>query len=89
MRTTASPPSQTCAGASTTCSPEAQPSGIEASIPRKSLRGEFLRQVAPEAHQQEVEAGYLKGLVEEAPAAITLNMRAACTRLLCPRGPHS
>jgi hypothetical protein len=43
----------------------------------ESLRGEYLRAVAPEAHQQELEAGYLKGLIEEAPAVITLNMRAA------------
>lgn len=43
----------------------------------ESLRAEYLRKVAPEAHQQELEAGYLKGLIEEAPAVITLNMRAA------------
>ncbi|MDI1339995.1 ThiF family adenylyltransferase [Polaromonas sp.] len=43
----------------------------------ESLRGEYLRKVAPGAHQQELDAGYLKGLVEEAPAVITLNMRAA------------
>lgn len=43
----------------------------------ESLRGEYLHKVAPEAHQQEIEAGYLKGIVEEAPAVITLNMRAA------------
>lgn len=43
----------------------------------ESLRGEYLRRVAPEAHQQELEAGYLRGLIEEAPAVITLNMRAA------------
>ena len=43
----------------------------------ESLRGEYLQKVAPEAHQQELDAGYLKGLVEEAPAVITLNMRAA------------
>jgi hypothetical protein len=43
----------------------------------ESLRGEYLRKVDPEAHQQELDAGYLKGLVEEAPAVITLNMRAA------------
>ena len=43
----------------------------------ESLRGEYLRKMAPEAHQQELEAGYLKGLIEEAPAVITLNMRAA------------
>ena len=43
----------------------------------ESLRGEYLRKVAPEAHQEELKAGYLKGLVEEAPAVISLNMRAA------------
>jgi len=43
----------------------------------ESLRGEYLRKVAPEAHQQELDAGYLKGLIEEAPAVITLNMRTA------------
>lgn len=45
----------------------------------ESLRGEYLRDVAPEAHQQELEDGYLKGVVEEAPAVITLNMHAAST----------
>jgi hypothetical protein len=43
----------------------------------ESLREEYLRKVAPDAYQQELEAGYLKGVVEEAPAVITLNMRAA------------
>ncbi len=43
----------------------------------ETLRGEYLRRVAPDAHRQEVEAGYLKGFAEEAPAVITLNMRAA------------
>lgn len=43
----------------------------------ESLRGEYLRKVAPDAHQQELDAGYIKGLVEEAPAVIALNMRAA------------
>ena len=43
----------------------------------ESLRGEYLRKVAPDAHQQELDAGYLNGMVEEAPAVITLNMRAA------------
>lgn len=43
----------------------------------ESLRAEYLRRVAPEAHQQELEAGYIKGLIEEAPAVITLNMRVA------------
>lgn len=43
----------------------------------ESLRAEYLGKVAPEAYQQELEAGYFKGVVEEAPAVITLNMRAA------------
>jgi hypothetical protein len=43
----------------------------------ESLRGEYLQRVAPAAHQHELEAGYLKGFVEQAPAVITLNMRAA------------
>lgn len=43
----------------------------------ESLRAEYLRVNAPEAHSQELEAGYVKGIVEEAPAVITLNMRAA------------
>lgn len=41
------------------------------------IRAEYLRKADPEAHQQEVEAGYIRGLVEEAPGVITLNMRAA------------
>jgi hypothetical protein len=41
------------------------------------LRGEYLRNAAPDAHRDELQAGYLKGVVEEAPAVITLNMRAA------------
>ncbi len=43
----------------------------------ESLRGEYLRKVVPDAYQQELDAGYLNGMVEEAPAVITLNMRAA------------
>ncbi len=42
-----------------------------------TLRAEYLRRTAPDAHRQELEAGYIKGLIEEAPAVITLNMRAA------------
>lgn len=44
-----------------------------------SLRAEYLRQVAPDAHRHEIEAGYLRGVSEEAPSVITLNMRAAAT----------
>lgn len=43
----------------------------------ESLRAEYLRQMAPDAHRRELEAGYVKGITEEAPAVITLNMRAA------------
>ncbi|MDF0584178.1 ThiF family adenylyltransferase [Bradyrhizobium yuanmingense] len=43
----------------------------------ESLRAEYLRRTAPEAHRQEVQAGYIRGLAEEAPSVITLNMRAA------------
>jgi len=43
----------------------------------ESLRAEYLRHNAPEAYDQELEAGYIKGIVDEAPAVISLNMRAA------------
>lgn len=43
----------------------------------ETLRGEYLRRVAPEEHTHELAAGYLNGMVEEAPAVIALNMRAA------------
>lgn len=41
------------------------------------VRTEYLRRTAPDQHREEVRAGYIKGLIEEAPAVITLNMRAA------------
>lgn len=43
----------------------------------EGLRAEYLRRVDPEAFRQELEAGYIKGLVEQAPAVISLNMRAS------------
>jgi hypothetical protein len=43
----------------------------------ESLRAEYLRRNAPESHQQELEAGYIRGMIDEAPAVISLNMRAA------------
>ena len=43
----------------------------------ESLRAEYLARVAPGAYATELEAGYIKGAVEEAPAVISLNMRAA------------
>lgn len=42
-----------------------------------SLRAEYIQHHAPEAHSQEVKAGYIQGMTVEAPAVITLNMRAA------------
>lgn len=41
------------------------------------LRAEYLRHTAADAHRHELEVGYIKGMVEEAPSVITLNMRAA------------
>lgn len=43
----------------------------------ESPRAEYLAKVAPDAHRQELEAGYIRGATEEAPSVITLNMRAA------------
>jgi len=43
----------------------------------ESLRAEYLRRTAPESHQQEQDAGYIRGALDEAPAVISLNMRAA------------
>lgn len=42
-----------------------------------SLRAEYLHRTAPDAHREEMKAGYLRGIKEEAPAVISLNMRAA------------
>jgi hypothetical protein len=43
----------------------------------ETLRAEYLAKSSPEAHLAEVKEGYIKGVVEEAPSVITLNMRAA------------
>lgn len=42
-----------------------------------TLEAEYLARSDPEAHQRRVAEGYLRGLVEQAPAVVTLNMRAA------------
>ena len=42
-----------------------------------SVRAEYIATNAPEQHAQEVAAGYIDGAIEEAPAVISLNMRAA------------
>lgn len=41
------------------------------------LEAEYLRQAAPAAYAQRVTEGYIRGLAEQAPSVITLNMRAA------------
>lgn len=43
----------------------------------QGLRDEHLRLIDPNAFQEEMAAGYIKGILEEAPSVITLNMRAA------------
>ncbi|MBD8066042.1 ThiF family adenylyltransferase [Devosia sp. PTR5] len=44
---------------------------------QEGIRAEFLRQTNSEAFEAELADGYIKGIVEEAPSVITLNMRAA------------
>lgn len=43
----------------------------------ESLRREYLQQVAPNELAEQVAEGYIKGVAEEAPSVISLNMRAA------------
>ncbi|MGO7208082.1 ThiF family adenylyltransferase, partial [Rhizobium ruizarguesonis] len=43
----------------------------------EGLSAEHLRRVDPEAYREQLAAGYIKGILEEAPSVITLNMRAA------------
>ncbi len=43
----------------------------------ESLRAESLLAASPEAYQQQIEHGYIRGFHEEAPAVISLNMLAA------------
>jgi hypothetical protein len=47
-----------------------------------SLRAEFLKRTAPKQYDQEVQDGYIKGTLEEAPSVISLNMRAAADMML-------
>lgn len=44
---------------------------------QESLRAEYLYRTDPDTFHAELEAGYIKGILEEAPSVITLNMRAA------------
>ena len=41
------------------------------------LRAEYLRKTSPEAFQSQLDEGYIKGIIETAPAVISLNMRAS------------
>ena len=43
----------------------------------EALRREYLQQVAPHELTEQVAEGYIKGLADEAPSVISLNMRAA------------
>ena len=43
----------------------------------EALRREYLQQVAPNELAEQVAEGYIKGVAEEAPSVISLNMRAA------------
>lgn len=46
-----------------------------------TLREEYLRRTHKGAYEQELNAGYLQGEIEEAPSVISLNMRAAATAM--------
>ncbi|MEH6478320.1 MAG: ThiF family adenylyltransferase [Sneathiella sp.] len=46
-------------------------------ITSQGLRVEYLLSHAPDAADQEIRAGYIKGVHEEAPSVMALNMRAA------------
>jgi proteasome lid subunit RPN8/RPN11 len=43
----------------------------------ESLRDEYLKQVAPNEYDDQLAEGYIKGVHDEAPSVISLNMRAA------------
>ena len=43
----------------------------------ESLHAEYLQRANKEAYEAQVDLGYIKGIQEEAPSVITLNMRAA------------
>lgn len=47
-----------------------------------TLEAEYLARAAPASHQQRVAEGYLKGIAEQAPAVISLNMRAASATVM-------
>ena len=51
-------------------------------VTSEGLRREYLLQHAPDAAQWEIEAGYIKGVHEEAPSVMALNMRAAADAVM-------
>jgi hypothetical protein len=46
------------------------------------LSAEYLRNADASAHEEQVQAGYMPGLAEEAPSVIALNMRAASAAMM-------
>ena len=51
-------------------------------VTAEGLRREYLLENAPDTAKQEIEAGYIKGIHEEAPSVMALNMRAAADSIL-------
>ena len=47
-----------------------------------TLAEEYLRNASPESYQDQLNAGYMKGVLEEAPAVISLNMSAAAASVM-------
>ena len=51
-------------------------------VTAEGLRREYLLANAPDAAKREIDAGYIKGVHEEAPSVMALNMRAASDSVL-------
>ena len=51
-------------------------------VTAEGLRAEYLLANAPDAAAQEIEAGYIQGVHEEAPSVMALNMKAAADAVL-------
>lgn len=51
-------------------------------VTAEGLRAEYLLANAPDAAEQEIEAGYIQGVHEEAPSVMALNMKAAADAVL-------
>ena len=51
-------------------------------VTAEGLRREYLLENAPDAAEREIAAGYIKGVHEEAPSVMALNMRAASDAVL-------